>query len=468
MKRNEGNLPDGIVYLNFKTPDSATLTKATELPTLIPEETFNVLREGDQNQEPLLVTEAIDFPVEGSGGVYTKEFFQSFLNRLKVHVFGGNKLGHSWPERDDFFTIGGKINTNQDGKTGTVYLKIYIPSFGFETTNSGFIRNVKAKNVHYSLVTYPQGELRKGDDGEYKMHFVESIGYERNDAVPFEGGAMKQRVNASEVQKINFELARELIKNGNVSRDDNGEEFLVNGKVSRPMLRRLVANADCERKSEIGELISMIDKRKNGGRPVELKEAIEMVKNAAANGAVNLAELVKNCGAEKLMRNADDDAKIALANSLTAKLGDKPVETLDLTPADRLILARLDKAMSENEVWRGEDLSIGSLAALVGAPEHRLRKLINGTLGHRNFADYVNGRRIEAAKTALADPEQALKSVSTIAYELGFGSLGPFNRAFRAAVGVTPTAWRQQATPPIAHLRLVETGQTTSKADKRA
>lgn len=146
----------------------------------------------------------------------------------------------------------------------------------------------------------------------------------------------------------------------------------------------------------------------------------------------------------------------------------KSVETLDLTPADRLILARLDKAMSENEVWRGEDLSIGSLAALVGAPEHRLRKLINGTLGHRNFADYVNGRRIEAAKTALADPEQALKSVSTIAYELGFGSLGPFNRAFRAAVGVTPTAWRQQATPPIAHLRLVETGQTTSKADKRA
>lgn len=146
----------------------------------------------------------------------------------------------------------------------------------------------------------------------------------------------------------------------------------------------------------------------------------------------------------------------------------KPVETLDLTPADRLILARLDKAMSENEVWRGEDLSIGGLAALVGAPEHRLRKLINGTLGHRNFADYVNGRRIEAAKLALADPEQALKSVSTIAYEHGFGSLGPFNRAFRAVVGVTPTAWRQQATPPIAHLRLVETAQAAPKADKRA
>ncbi|USQ93855.1 helix-turn-helix domain-containing protein [Caulobacter sp. RL271] len=146
----------------------------------------------------------------------------------------------------------------------------------------------------------------------------------------------------------------------------------------------------------------------------------------------------------------------------------KPTETLDLTPADRLVLARLDKAMNENEVWRGEDLSIVTLAALVGAPEHRLRKLINGTLGHRNFADYVNGRRIEAAKIALADPEQALKSVSTIAYELGFASLGPFNRAFRAVTGVTPTAWRQDVTPPHPHLRLVETGEGAPKADKRA
>ena len=145
-----------------------------------------------------------------------------------------------------------------------------------------------------------------------------------------------------------------------------------------------------------------------------------------------------------------------------------PTQVLDLTPADRLVLARLDRAMNENEVWRGEDLSIGTLAALVGAPEHRLRKLINGTLGHRNFADYVNGRRIEAAKAALSDPEQALKSVSTIAYELGFASLGPFNRAFRAATGVTPTAWRQDVTPAHPRLRLVETGEGAPKAGKSA
>jgi AraC-like DNA-binding protein len=145
-----------------------------------------------------------------------------------------------------------------------------------------------------------------------------------------------------------------------------------------------------------------------------------------------------------------------------------PTSLMDLTPADRLVLARLATAMDEDEVWRGEDLSISALAALVGAPEHRLRRLINGVLGHRNFADYVNGRRIEAAKVALAAPDLALKSISTIAYDLGFASLGPFNRAFRAATGVTPTEWRGANTPAPPRLRLVEIADPASKADKSA
>ena len=97
----------------------------------------------------------------------------------------------------------------------------------------------------------------------------------------------------------------------------------------------------------------------------------------------------------------------------------------------------------EEEIWRREELSIRSLADHVVTTEHRLRRLINGELGHRNFAAFVNAARIEAAKRDLRDPNQALRSVAAIAYDLGFGSLGPFNRAFREIVGVTPTAWRQ-------------------------
>jgi AraC-like DNA-binding protein len=110
--------------------------------------------------------------------------------------------------------------------------------------------------------------------------------------------------------------------------------------------------------------------------------------------------------------------------------------------ADQAALARLTQAMDADALWRQEGLTIGRLAERVGVPEHRLRRLINDELGHRNFADFVNSRRIEAAKHALADPAQARTTVAVIAYDHGFSSLGPFNRAFKAQTGVSPREWR--------------------------
>lgn len=112
--------------------------------------------------------------------------------------------------------------------------------------------------------------------------------------------------------------------------------------------------------------------------------------------------------------------------------------------ADRLLLERLQAFMAEGG-WRREGLAIGTVAQALAAPERRLRQLINGRLGHRNFADFVNGHRIEAAKARLGDPAEARTTIAAIAFDLGFGSLGPFNRAFRAATGATPTDWRREA-----------------------
>ena len=104
-------------------------------------------------------------------------------------------------------------------------------------------------------------------------------------------------------------------------------------------------------------------------------------------------------------------------------------------PQDRADIASLRK----------EGLTIGALAETVGIPEHRLRPLINDHLGFRNFAAFVNDRRIGAAKRLLRDPGKARLTVAAIAYDLGFGSLGPFNRAFKEATGVTPTEFRKTA-----------------------
>lgn len=68
--------------------------------------------------------------------------------------------------------------------------------------------------------------------------------------------------------------------------------------------------------------------------------------------------------------------------------------------------------------------------------------LSNGALGHRNFAQFVNGYRLAEVRSALADPAQREVPIITIALDAGFGSLGPFNRAFRDVEGVTPREWR--------------------------
>jgi AraC-like DNA-binding protein len=122
----------------------------------------------------------------------------------------------------------------------------------------------------------------------------------------------------------------------------------------------------------------------------------------------------------------------------------EPAPDPRLEIADRLELDRLEAAMAEG-AWRKEGLTIGQLAGEVDVPEHRLRRLINNRLGYRNFADFLNARRIEAAKERLNNPREARTTVAVIAFDLGYGSLGPFNRAFRAATGASPTEWRRQA-----------------------
>jgi AraC-like DNA-binding protein len=122
--------------------------------------------------------------------------------------------------------------------------------------------------------------------------------------------------------------------------------------------------------------------------------------------------------------------------------GPPAVAAPTIDPADRALAAKLDQAMGAGAIWKREALTIANLADHLGCPEHRLRALINAQLGHRNFAAFINARRIEAAQAAmLAEPR---KAVSAIAFEHGFASLGPFNRAFKDLTGATPTEWRRQ------------------------
>ena len=106
---------------------------------------------------------------------------------------------------------------------------------------------------------------------------------------------------------------------------------------------------------------------------------------------------------------------------------------------------RLLAFMEYQKPHRDDTLTIAALAAQLGEQEYRLRRLINSQLGYRNFAAFLNGYRLAEVKAALRDPEQKDVPILTIALDSGFGSLGPFNRAFRNAEGCTPSAYRTNA-----------------------
>ncbi len=125
---------------------------------------------------------------------------------------------------------------------------------------------------------------------------------------------------------------------------------------------------------------------------------------------------------------------------------EQPAEAVPAAPSvdprDAPTYRRLLQLMETEQTYLEAGLTIGALAGKVGVPEHQLRALINGALGHRNFSSFLNGYRLAHAKADLSDPEKARIPILTIALDSGFSSLAPFNRAFRAAEGVTPSEFR--------------------------
>lgn len=122
----------------------------------------------------------------------------------------------------------------------------------------------------------------------------------------------------------------------------------------------------------------------------------------------------------------------------------RPAPAPTLSPSEFVLKQKLDAAMAAG-AHRETGLSIGQLAQRLGVPEHRLRALINQRLGYRNFSAFLNHHRIGEAKAMLADPTHVDLPILTIAMDLGYASLAPFNRAFREDAGLAPSDFRRAA-----------------------
>jgi AraC-like DNA-binding protein len=103
---------------------------------------------------------------------------------------------------------------------------------------------------------------------------------------------------------------------------------------------------------------------------------------------------------------------------------------------------RVTEAMTSRRLWQREGLGIAQLAAELRTQEYLLRHAINQHLGYRNFNDFLHHYRLQEASARLASEDRPILS---IALECGYGSIGPFNRAFRQRFGMTPTEYRAAA-----------------------
>ena len=144
----------------------------------------------------------------------------------------------------------------------------------------------------------------------------------------------------------------------------------------------------------------------------------------------------------------------------TASLGLKPAEIVaPATPAGveapvaapsatrsaaqpSAALARLTEAMAEQRAYRREGLTLAALAETLNMGEAALRSLINQELGYRNFNDFLHHYHLQETAVRLTSEDLPILS---IALECGYGSIGPFNRAFRQRFGMTPTEYRAAA-----------------------
>ena len=181
--------------------------------------------------------------------------------------------------------------------------------------------------------------------------------------------------------------------------------------------------------------------------------ADERYRNAAVFGLANASFLflVITFTVSRQFRLRYEPGKLAqvgeqLQGSAIPESGNNPPKqthsTSDLAPADQRLSNALDAFIADSG-YHENGLTISKLARYLDCPEHRLRRLINQTRGYRNFNSLLNDLRVRDARNRLLDPAFDDKPILSIALDLGYDSIGPFNRAFKAATEQTPGEFRR-------------------------
>jgi AraC-like DNA-binding protein len=137
------------------------------------------------------------------------------------------------------------------------------------------------------------------------------------------------------------------------------------------------------------------------------------------------------------------DMAVKYMSELVAMMCEGPVEADTRIDEDRPA-SRLNAIKAEIEARLGErTLTAGRIAEVHGVSLRYLQKLFEGE--GLTFSEFVLARRLERAMHLLQFPEEDGRSISSIAFDVGFGDLSYFNRTFRRRFGMAPRAARAKS-----------------------
>jgi AraC-like DNA-binding protein len=116
--------------------------------------------------------------------------------------------------------------------------------------------------------------------------------------------------------------------------------------------------------------------------------------------------------------------------------GQQILSEVEIKSLKEALLRQLEK----EEIYLDTDLSLRKMAEAVDSSEKKLSYLINQHLD-TNFFELINKYRVERFKTEIAKLENHSLSITGVASNCGFPSKSSFYRAFKAQVGLSPSAY---------------------------
>jgi AraC-like DNA-binding protein len=169
--------------------------------------------------------------------------------------------------------------------------------------------------------------------------------------------------------------------------------------------------------------------------------------------SVGVPELRLLEGYARMLIQMKEDLSPELASLLSTQIQDlftlllgAKREESEIASGRGLPAARLKAVKSDIMMYITDSaLSIGKIALRQGISPQYIRALFNSE--NTTFADYVTKVRLEHVYRLLRNPLYAAKSISTLAFNVGFNNLSWFNRAFKNQFGLPPSKVREPIRP---------------------